>query len=271
MNYWSCTKIADAIRGTPKPMAATSREWREWKKKAKAAHPVRFWITEEALDGIQRALRAPLDALYSIKCYINNRWVSKTHMLASHSLKPGQWHEFDTRVIHCLFDQFVDFVEIEQASHHIAWDKKAREQFSAPWWACGWFRWHTWRHPEAGLSYLRWGAALVYDDDWCGEDSPNYGKPTPQAEACKEALELYNWWKNVRPQRLEPEEASGWVALCEQRREREQTMLWEDKTEQEQETTRATLDRCHEIERAYNEEDDQMLIRLIKLRRSLWT
>ena len=33
-NYWTCSKFADWLRGTPKLGAATAEEWRDWHKTA---------------------------------------------------------------------------------------------------------------------------------------------------------------------------------------------------------------------------------------------
>ena len=75
-NYWSCSKFADWLRGTPKPIAGTSEEWDDWNKAAETKHPIRYWLAEEALDRIQKFINWPLDQLYDIKYYINNRWVT---------------------------------------------------------------------------------------------------------------------------------------------------------------------------------------------------
>jgi hypothetical protein len=45
----------------------------------------------------------------------------------------------------------------------------------------------------------------------------------------------------------------------------------EDKTPEEAEMCSTALDKSHEIEKAYNDEDEAMMIRLIKIRESLWT
>jgi len=45
----------------------------------------------------------------------------------------------------------------------------------------------------------------------------------------------------------------------------------EDKTPEEAEMCRTALDKSNEIEAAYNKEDEEMMIRLIKIRESLWT
>ena len=114
-NYWSCSALADWLRGTPKPTAETSTGWRDWKKAAKFAHPVRYWMADEALDYIQDFVTWPVRKLYDIKYYINNRWVSKTHQLTAHprNIKPGHWQDVGSRFLPCLFNELVDFVEIE--------------------------------------------------------------------------------------------------------------------------------------------------------------
>jgi hypothetical protein len=45
----------------------------------------------------------------------------------------------------------------------------------------------------------------------------------------------------------------------------------EDKSEEEAVMCRTALDKSREIEEAYNKEDEEMMIRLIKIRESLWT
>lgn len=113
-NYWSSTKFADWLRGTPKIQSGTAKEWNAWEKGAKAMK-VRYWLAEEGLDYLQDFVNWPLDRLRDIRHYIDNRWISKTHALTS-TLKRGQWYELDTRLLHSVFDELVDFVEIEQAS-----------------------------------------------------------------------------------------------------------------------------------------------------------
>jgi hypothetical protein len=56
------------------------------------------------------------------------------------------------------------------------------------------------------------------------------------------------------------------------RRERGYHLLdMEDKTPEEAEMCSTALDKSREIEAAYNKEDEEMMIRLIKIRESLWT
>ena len=89
----------------------------------------------------------------------------------------------------------------------------------------------------------------------------------------KEVLELYDWWKNTHPTRIDPHDASGWSEICDRRREGEDDdyIMWGDRTDEERAESTAALNRCTEIEQQYEDEDTEMLIRLIKIRKSLWT
>lgn len=273
-HYWSCTKFANWLRGTTKPHSATGKEWSEWRDRAKTTHKFRYWLAEECLDSIQNFIWWPVDKLYSIKYWLLNRFRTKTHALTSSSLQRGQWHELDTRILHCLFDELVDFVEVELAWKHLVWsDKSLRKKYKMPWHAVGWFRLRTWRCPKAGLDYLDWETTLVWDESsGTSLDHPNYGKPTYQATKAKEVLELYYWWKNVHPNRPDPHEAGGWTEICNRRRDRD-TLFWlgEDETDEEQEETSKALKLTQEIEDSYDAEDEEMLVRLIKIRRGLWS
>jgi hypothetical protein len=273
--YWSNSKLADWIRGTAKPKAETGRGWDLWEAKAQENHPVRYWIVEEAFDAVQSFIWWPVDKLHDVKYYINNRWVTRTNSLTAHArdIKPGQWQDVGNRFLPCLFNELVDFVEIETAWSHVAWgNEEAIAKYNPPFYAAGWWRWRTWRCPQAGIDHLNWASSLRMDDEWTDKDSPDYGKPTRQAESAMEILALYRWWKEVYPSRPDPHEASGWSAYCEERRQKNGGSLLaglDDNSDRE--TSKSILDRLTEIEQAHNAEDEAMLIRLIKIRESLWT
>jgi hypothetical protein len=97
-------------------------------------------------------------------------------------------------------------------------------------------------------------------------------EPTYQAKAAKEILELYTWWKEIYPARPDVHDASGWTAYCEMRREKGYKFFdMEDKSEEEAEMCKTALDKSQELELQYAKEDEEMMIRLIKIRESLWT
>jgi hypothetical protein len=276
--YWTCTKFADWIRGTAKPNAATSQGWYDWRKEAKAKHPYRFWLTETAMHQVQRLVDYIPDRLADVRYYINNRWITRTHALTAHprDIPRGEWRDVGNRFLPCLFNELVDFVEVELAWSHVMWDADAREKYKTPWWRSGWLRWRTWRCPEAGVANLEWASNLKFDDQWLKPTDPSYGKPTPQAEGSQEILTLYKWWTEVYLKRPDPMEASGVKAIYERERAEDDEddifiSINRKRTKEQQEE----YNRAHEIQTAmeaeYEREEEEMMIRLIKIRQSLWT
>ena len=274
-NYWSCSDFADWVRGIPKGKAKTGKGWDEWEKEAKEKHPIRYWIAEEALDRIQTFVRLPIDTLYNIKYYINNRWITKTHALTAHpnDIKRGQWCDLSHRFLPCLFNELREFVEVELAWWHLAWSPEERPKYNMPWWAVGWWRIRTWRCPQAGLDNLKWQINLKAEENYgLNPGDEGYGEPTRQAINAKEIYDLYIWWTEVYPKRPDPHDVGGWTAYCEMRREKGYSLLdMESETPEEAEIARVALDKTQEIEEQYRKEDEEMMIRLIKVSDSLWT
>ncbi len=278
-NYWSCSKFADWVRGTPKGGAKTGEAWDEWEDEAKRYHPVRYWIAEEGLGYLQDFVTWPVRKIYDVKYYINNRWVSRTHSLTAHKsdIKPGNWCDVGNRFLPCLFNELVDFVEIELAWWHLAWaGKEERAKYNMPWWAVGWFRIRTWRCPQAGLDNLAWQMNIRADTSYgLKEGDKGWNEPTRQAINAKEIFDLYTWWTTVYRNRPDPHDASGWSAYCDKKREVQggNISLFSDKgvsKELKKEGERA-LKLTQKIEDQYRKEDEAMMIRLIKIRDSLWT
>lgn len=280
-NYWSCSKFADWLRGTPKLEMGTSEQWSAWRKLAKSHSKFRYWLAEEGLDMLQDFVYWPVDKLYSIKYYIVNRWVDQTHALVAHKkdLPRGQWADVGSRFLPCLMNELVDFVEVETARHHALWmNKEERKKYNPPWPSMGPWNTRSWRSAECGLDHLKWASELRWSENEVGEDSNDLGQLTQQAVAAREIMAIYDWWKNVYPNRPDPYDASGWTKLCEERRTSETdedegvlSSLMKDRSPEEAAQRRASLDRLREIEEQYDAEDTEMMIRLIKIRKSLWT
>jgi hypothetical protein len=275
--YWSCTPFADWIRGTKKLNAGTSKEWYDWNVQSRVSHPFRHWVAEEALGKVQDFIGWPKEQVNNLSYYINNRWVTKTHALTAHpkDIKPGSWRDVGDRFLPCMFNELVDFVEVETAGHHVAWgdeETRAKYKLSKFYWTRFYLR--TWRCPEAGIDHLNWSAALICDESMGFKPGDkNFGKPTQQAEYATTILKLYHWWKNVYPNRPDPHDASGWSALCAKRAttHKEDGWMFDDKSPEERKETKKALDACGKIEKQYEDENTKMMVELIKVRNFLWT
>lgn len=242
INYWSCSKFADWVRGTKKPLALEWDSWEDWREEASSKRPIRYFIAETVLNRLQDLFNFPWDVSHSFSAWWNNRFVAKTHFLKT-GLRPGQYHELDERILHGLFNEFREFVESELARMQGWGDEK--------------YVFKRGRCPEAGVDHLIWASDLKYDDAFISKNDPLWGKPTPQAKAAEKMLDLYKWWTEVRPNRPDPHEASGW------------SKHWDKKGDDKAKA--AASDRLQKIEEEYDSEDEKMLIRLIRLRKSLWT
>ena len=231
---WSCSRFADWIRGTNKPVALEWDDWDTWHNENKKVHPYRYWIAEEVLDFLQDVVNFPMDIYHTIDIYVRNRYIDKLHYLRT-GLTPGKYYDLDWRILNGLFNELVIYVESELA--HIMKSYPDRN-----------YKFVNGRCKLAGLDHLNWAMNLVMNEDYgVNPDDEDYGKPTHQAIIAKKVYELYNWWLN-RDNRVDP-----------------YTLYTKEKDGQ------YYYRKIDEMENAYEEEDTNMLIELIKIRSWLWT
>lgn len=263
-NYWSCSKFADWLRGIKKPVALGMDEWKTWETTTRDQSPFRYWLAEVALDRIERVIYYIPDKIDHICYSFRNRFITKPHAFTAHprDIKPGNWCDLSNRFVPCLFNELVNFVEVEKAYMSQFCSKEIRS--TIPWYCKLPLirRFIELRSSKLGLDYLDWEINLKYDEDWgVTTDNPLYGKITPQAEAATKIKELYLWFTEVYKNRPDPYDESGWS--------NDTTINVFDRKVDE--NAKHYYDRIHEIEAAYDKEDTEKLIELIKIRHSLWT
>jgi hypothetical protein len=131
---------------------------------------------------------------------------------------------------------------------------------------------------------------ILHHCAWTEGEHMQTGSATPidpQFYNLQEIATLYDWWKNVRPQREDP--TDWWVAQCAKEGiERRFTDIEVDpplggpeivgqvtrrvwKTPADEQRNRDILMQSHEMELAQDAEDTEMLHRLIDIRGALWT
>jgi hypothetical protein len=246
IHHWSCSKFADWIRGEKKPFALEWGAWDEWDKQQKLKRPWRFWLSDTVLPKIQNIVYFPYDVYSTIKTYIRNRYFDKIHYLKT-GLKPGSYYDLDTRILHGLFNELVDFVEIE-LSHLSKWDTNKKYKFK------------NGRCIEAAYDYFDWVTNLKYDEDYgVSENDEIYGKLTDQAKNYRKIKKLYEWWKNERPNRINPYSDPSLGDIDD---------IFSDKYYEQR---KKLYEKTYQIELEQEEEDTKTLIELISVRKSLWT
>jgi hypothetical protein len=179
------------------------------------------------------------DSFKIILRYIRYRWFDKLNIIHTR-LAPG-YHSPDERLFHATFELLVDYVEIEQANMLVAFGP---EDVNLPWWYSRYFRVKTGRFPKYGLIHLKQEGMQSLTDE--------------RALAAQEIWDLYHWWKFIRPSRIDPSEASGMD-------------IWFKTNSHKDVLPVELITLTADIEAAYEKEDDMQLMRIVAIRRHLWT
>jgi len=175
--------------------------------------------------------------IYAIKYRTTHRY-----NILHTGLKPD-YHDLDRRILHGIFNELVNYVECDKAWLNVVFgDNKGKR---------GLFE--RYRSAEQGIEYLNWEIALEED----------YNKS--QSEVAKETLALYKWWKEVYLTRKDIDEESGLNEYYSRFPQRDWCSLKLD------EEYKALIDKSRQIEMDRDIEETEMLIRLINIRKSLWT
>jgi len=241
-----------------KPVALGFREWDKWHKDTRNNRPFAYFIMEtvpDKADSIQRLISQPFnDMCY----YIRVRLFDRYHIIKT-GLAPG-YNDCDTRLLHGMFNLIVDFVEVELARKHGPFNDESQKKTKFPWYSIDRLKFKSFRDPQAGLNYLKWEMSLDYPSQH-------------QAAAARELWEIYHWWKFARPLRPDPSDVSGWSTHCDRHRSSSLADLFDitKKTPEEKLAVSAMLAKIRELEDGYEAEDEAYMIRLIKIRKRLWT
>ncbi len=252
-HYWSCSQFAHLVYerfGINKPSFASGEEWSDWEKQTQEQHPYVYFFVETILDIAQNIIYYPADIFCTIQQSIKNRFINKTHLIDT-KLPEGQFYDTDTLLLHGMFELLVDFVECEKALMSV-WCNS----YPQPWWMKHKITaWKRYRNSEAGLQYLEWETTLT-------DSSPK------QANAATEIITLYNWWKNIRPNRPDPYDESGLTEYYNTHEQIDNSYTMRTVHFTDEWTTMS--DQCAKIEQQYEQEDTEMMHKLINIRNFLW-
>lgn len=250
------------------PTSLPLGDWKPYYDKVRAENPRKYFWGKTVPDFIEDTI-SPLTNTYTdVRYWMRHRFFDRYHIVHT-GLKPD-YYDCSTRMLHANMNLLRDYVEIELAWKNVVFDTEKKKEFKYPRFSLGWLRFRSFRCPDAGLDYLDWEIKLVNNEDMgYSKTDKLYGKPTRQAQEAREIKEIYNWWVNVYPNRRDPMDASGWSAYCDSLRE-EGGILDNLNLPPTKESKRA-LKALHKIEKDYAKEEENMLVRLMKIRQGLWT
>jgi len=224
-------------------------EWADWHKEAKK-RPIAYWIVRTmpgwfSVKGMQ---------LWDVKMWFRYRFQKRhKYHLVDTRLEPN-YYETETRMLHAMFSLLVDHVESEKAQLHYLSLEKGDDRPSPS---------------IAGLAHLDWEITLTHDEY---PDPKLKGKATPQAIYAKKIKKLYVWWTETRPNRMDPMDDR--LFDDESFSKDKNKDIWEIMARRTPEQKKKASDAYRKreaIEEAQQMEDTKMMIRLIKVRHSLWT
>lgn len=229
------------------PSVLTMEGWDAYTTAFKAERPIAYFATEFVVDLMYDVARPFAEARRRTHCYF------KRYDLIRTGLPKTKYHEIDTLILHGNFSLLADFVEIELASQYCAMldDLEERKKYNVPRY---FFWWTNWRSAEAGIKELE--LEMEYRNE--------NGLPDMQANAAKEILEIYNWWKNVRPNR--PDAYAEYNAY-----RKEHPFNGGPNTKEECDVISTIMATIDAIEDKYYAEDTEMMTRLINIRNKLWS
>ncbi|PWU00808.1 MAG: hypothetical protein C5B52_08295 [Bacteroidetes bacterium] len=235
------------------PYALTASEWRSFEYEFQQEAPIRFFFKHR----LPKLYRPVLWKYKGIKDWIRYRTIDRYHVIET-GLKPG-YHEFDEKILYGSFTMLKDFVEIEVASHfHVQnrdefpYSKKEKLPL---------YRRLFYRRPDLGIKHLEWEATL--DDP----SLPPTQQFPSQAIAAREILKLYRWWVDTRPKR----DYSNNLKYDHQGFEMGSLDDDFDHTAEDFIAYHKRFDEIEENRIEWDKEDDEMLIRLVKIRQVIWT
>lgn len=225
------------------PVSSTMEGWRDFNAEFKTKAPIRYALEKASIHLSVWKKRYTTDVYY----WIRHRTVDKYHVLQT-GLKPG-YYDKDHLMLYVNFNLLKDYVEVECA-HIQYWSEREWKSYSFLEWIKSKFT--KIDGNKYGIKYLEYESSL-------GQESP------AQAANAKEILILYKWWTEVRPNR-ETKMPENIRKILDGTKSVYDIFGLSDRNPE----CKSYWDGKFQTEQQWDQEDEYMLIRLMKVRKSLW-
>jgi hypothetical protein len=241
------------------PGAMSSEGWNSFNKEFKKYAPIRYWFKND----FSHKVISPIRWKYkNVQNWVRHRTYDRYHVIKT-ELEPA-YHEVERRLLYANFSLLKDFVEVELAWSNYCWkDDSEKKELTERYWLYKYipFGHYKFREPGIALKHLEW--AMTLDDPAL----PPHERNVEQAHNAREICALYKWWTVDRPARVEV----PFSPLPKSDDDDDYIFGNIDRTTPEFKAYSDSVDARNEQYEDWYEEDNQMLHRLIKIRRGLWT
>lgn len=239
------------------PGSLSMTGWRLFNEEFKERAPVRYWLTHN----FRHSTILPIKRkLVSMNRWVGYRTYDRYHVLKT-GLPPG-YYSVSTQMLNVNFNLLKDFVEVETAWHQYSWSEEIKRASWAERYLPFYYFFMGFRRPDMGIKHLAWASTL--DDPAL----PPHERCDHQARAARETLELYNWWTVTRPNRkdiqipLYSDQGLGAMSSLDKAFNKNAT---------DYKAHKKAMARQVKQEEDWVKEDNKMLMRLMKIRDTLWT
>ena len=237
------------------PFAETAKGWRLFNSEFKENAPIRYWIQNDLIRSVIWPIEFKINDMIE---YVRFRTYDRYNVVDTGL--PPNYYDISTMMLHANFNMLRNYIEVDKGLDYFWAHKDKYTQL--PWY-------HQYvifqrlfkpRYPALGIKYLEWESTL---------DSPEldeYSRSDKQAVTARELLYLYNWWVNERPTRKLMDNPSyddqGFdMGPCDEDF---------DKSAEDYIRYKEISALNDQQEKSWEDEDTNNLIRLIKIRKSLW-
>lgn len=190
--------------------------------------------------------------LSDIERWIAYRTYDKYHIIKT-DLSPD-YYDADTRILHSNFNILTDFVENEKGSLEFFYGSFERPKK----------KWYERRVKYDSLSRKEKRTLGMKFLDWEINNDEQYF-PKHQRSSAKEMKELYIWWNDERPKRVDPYD------FYKDELDKYSQLPLRDMPDELKKKLSPIYTKINKMEEKYDKEDEKMLIRLMKIRKHLWT
>ena len=229
-------------KGNRATLPRTGEDWHDWRIEMRENYPIRYFLNEEFASTFIWPWKFPLERA---RDWVRYRTTRRHHIVKT-GQEPGYMDSGD-QMFYSAFNLLKEFVEVEKA-HMWKWCEGDSDL----------------RGADAGVAYLKWEMGLSEKEGGLN-----------QAENAKEIYELYNWWVHERGNRKDPYEHPDWDRYYELKKEiygeRGFGIATHLDTPELKELQDKIFGRVGEIEEREEREDEEMFIRLAKVRKGMWT